>query len=75
MGFKRIDPSSVSDKDWLEKAISSANADDYIITNSKFEENVFRGSYWPKTEFLKVGHPRNDILFNKNICNYYSLIS
>lgn len=66
MGFKRIDPSSVSDKDWLEKAISSANADDYIITNSKFEENVFRGSYWPKTEFLKVGHPRNDILFNKN---------
>lgn len=66
MGFKRIDPDSVSDKDWLEKAFVSAKEDDYIITNSKFEEDVFRNSFWPKTKLLKVGHPRNDILFNKN---------
>lgn len=65
MGFKRLDPEHVSDKHWVDKAFISAEADDYIITNSKFEEDVFRGSYWPKTKLLKVGHPRNDILFNK----------
>ena len=66
MGFKRVDPGSVSDKRWVKKAKYTGAVTDYCITNSKFEEEVFRASYWPKTKFLKYGHSRNDCLFNKN---------
>ena len=66
MGFKRLDPGSVSDKTWVRKVKSIADVTDYCLTNSKFEEDVFRGSYWPQTPFLKYGHTRNDMLFNKN---------
>lgn len=66
MGFKRLDPASVSDKNWVKKAEYLGKVTDYCITDSKFEEDVFRGSYWPNTEFLKYGHARNDMLFNKN---------
>lgn len=35
---------------------------DYFITDSTFDEEVFGKSFWPSVKFLKVGHPRNDIL-------------
>lgn len=66
MGFKRLDPGSVNDRKWVRKAKVTGEVTDYCITNSKFEEEVFKESYWPKTEFLKYGHTRNDCLFNKN---------
>ena len=66
MGFKRLDPASVSDKNWVKKAQYVGAVTDYCITDSKFEEDVFRESYWPETPFLKYGHARNDMLFNKN---------
>ena len=66
MGFKRLDPASVSDKNWVKKAQYVGNVTDYCITDSKFEEDVFRESYWPDTPFLKYGHARNDMLFNRN---------
>ena len=66
MGFKRLDPGHVSDKKWVRKAKYTGESTDYCITNSKFEEDVFRESYWPKTPFLKYGHARNDMLFDKN---------
>ena len=66
MGFKRLDPKSVSDKRWVKKAKYTGDITDFCITNSKFEEDVFRESYWPKTNFLKYGHARNDCLFNKH---------
>lgn len=66
MGFKKLDPSSISDKDWVKKAQYVADSTDYVITNSTFEEGVFREGFWPNTPFLKYGHTRNDMLFNKN---------
>ena len=66
MGFKRLDPASVNDKNWVKKAQYLGKVTDYCITDSKFEEDVFRESYWPSTPFLKYGHARNDMLFNKN---------
>ncbi len=74
MGFKRLDPASVSDKNWVKKAAILGEITDYCITNSKFEEDVFRESYWPKTSFLKYGHCRNDMLFNKDDIKKYSKI-
>ena len=36
---------------------------DYCISNSAFETEVYRTSYWPTTEILEYGHPRNDVFF------------
>lgn len=36
---------------------------DFCISNSAFETDVYRTSYWPTTEVLEYGHPRNDIMF------------
>jgi len=39
---------------------------DYIISNSKFEDDVYSGSYWPGVPILRLGHARNDILFDQS---------
>lgn len=36
---------------------------DWCISNSAFEDEVYRTSYWPTTEILRYGHPRNDVFF------------
>ena len=36
---------------------------DFCISNSAFETDVYRTSYWPTTEILEYGHPRNDVFF------------
>lgn len=66
MGFKRLDPASVQNEKWVKKALMLDDVTDYCIVNSAFEIDVFKNSYWPTTPMLKYGHPRNDILFNKN---------
>ncbi len=40
----------------------SANTN-YVITNSKFEEDVFRRVFWKETPMMRMGHARTDILF------------
>lgn len=36
---------------------------DLVITNSLFEENVFRTVFWKNTPMKRLGHARTDILF------------
>ena len=36
---------------------------DAVLVNSDFEEDVFRGSFFPRNTFLRFGHPRNDVFF------------
>jgi CDP-glycerol glycerophosphotransferase len=36
---------------------------DFCISNSAFETNSYRSSYWPGVRVLEYGHPRNDIFF------------
>ncbi len=42
--------------------IKPADEMDFIISNSAFEDDVYRSSYWRKTTILRYGHARNDIL-------------
>jgi CDP-glycerol glycerophosphotransferase len=39
---------------------------DYCISNSTFENDVYRGSYWPTAAILEYGHPRSDILMTRD---------
>ena len=64
------------DELWMKIASKAADVTDYCITNSTFEEEIFRKNLWPKSQMLPFGHARNDILFHtgehgvvrENIC-------
>lgn len=64
MGFKRIETNK--NANWMKKAAYLDEITDYCITNSTFEIDVFKNTFWKTTTMLKYGHPRNDVLFNKN---------
>lgn len=36
---------------------------DFLLTNSEWEENVFKSAFKFKGKFKRTGHPRNDIFF------------
>ena len=60
MGIKKLTGSRY----WLKCAGKCDRMTDYCVTNSSFEEKVFRNTFWKNPVFLKYGHPRNDILFD-----------
>lgn len=62
LGLKRVGAGDVSDKYWVKRASAAKNYTNYCISNSTFETNVFRETYWPETPILNYGHARNDIL-------------
>ena len=43
-----------------------SNETDYVITNSQFEEDVFRTVFWKNTPMVRLGHARTDVLFEKD---------
>lgn len=64
LGIKRFDRHSYKGSiRWVWGAIATGKMTKYCISNSTFEEGVYRDSYWPKTPCLRYGHPRNDIMF------------
>ncbi len=67
MGIKRIDPETYQGKDkkfWISMTMKTAKATNYMLSNSTYENEIFHNSFWPKSEMLKYGHPRNDLLIN-----------
>lgn len=66
LGIKRFDKTANSGTRWVEAAELNGKIANYCISNSVFEDKVYRDSFWPKTEILRFGHPRNDILAVQN---------
>ncbi len=62
-GLKKFDASVNNNKYWVKKAYQEGKQTDYILTNCKFEEELFKNTFWENAEALPYGHPRNDILF------------
>lgn len=60
IGLKRFNVES--NKKWVKLARKDAKITDYCISNSTFENDVFRESLWDSSEILQYGHARNDIL-------------
>lgn len=61
MGIKRLSGSRF----WNWRAKSCRKKTDYCISNSTFEEFVYRDTFWPDSTYLRYGHARNDILLQK----------
>ena len=62
LGIKKFSPSCQNDKHWVKTAFKEAKMTDYIISNSTFEDDVYREDYWKTTPIWRLGHARNDIL-------------
>lgn len=60
LGIKKLG----GDDFWMSKAKRCNAVTDYLVTNSKFEEDVFKNSFWKDGKFLKYGHARNDLLLD-----------
>lgn len=84
MGLKRIDADKITSSKWAKAAQRVNKITDFMISNSKFETEVYRTTYWPNPDvkILEYGHPRNDILFSdeetrkeikKKICDFYGV--
>lgn len=62
LGIKRFDKGHNNGKAWVKAAEYNGKIADYCISNSTFENDVYKTSFWNNTEILEYGHPRNDIL-------------
>lgn len=58
MGIKRLSGNRL----WMWRAKKCRRITDYCISNSQFEEDVYRSTFWPDSAYLRFGHARNDIL-------------
>ena len=50
---------------WRRRAMRCGRIADLMLANSAYEEDVFRNTFWPRTEFLRCGHPRDDMFFDE----------
>lgn len=66
LGIKKFSASTNKDKRWVATAYQEGRMTDYIISNSIFEDAVYREDFWKKTPIWQLGHARNDILCEKN---------
>lgn len=55
------------DRNWMELAKMNSLMTDYWISNSEFETDIYRRSFWNVRSVLEYGHPRNDIFFDKEL--------
>lgn len=69
LGIKKFGPKEYKDS-WLYilGAKATGKRTNYCITNSSFVSQSLANAYWPKTKMLEFGHPRNDILFDNQLC-------
>ena len=64
LGIKRFDPAHYNTNvSWPIAAARTGKLTTQIISNSSFEDGVFRETFWKETPNLKYGHARNDIFF------------
>ena len=66
LGLKRLEGAGGDEKFYNKMRKLDTKQTDYLISNSKFEDDVFNSTYWPDVPILQLGHARNDILFNKS---------
>ena len=70
LGIKKID-GDANQKFWERSSWDGfeevdSKAVDYLISNSDFENGVYKSAFWNRGEIKQLGHPRNDIFFTDN---------
>lgn len=65
LGIKKFSRDTNKDKNWCKIAEQEGKMTDYCLSNSDFEDAIFRDTFWEKSRILDLGHARNDILIEK----------
>ncbi|MBP3820833.1 CDP-glycerol glycerophosphotransferase family protein [bacterium] len=84
LGIKKLDAdvgafTNEYKQEWVERAKFDSSMWDYLLTNSNFENEIFRRALWFNNEIKQFGHPRNDIFFKNStevrtrICEKYEI--
>lgn len=82
LGIKAFGRSANYDPLWQKMADKSAAMTDYIISNSTFENKIYKETFWQNNEILLYGHARNDVLYvndkareqiKEKVCKFYKL--
>lgn len=83
MGLKRVGKDDNKNKKWVRMAERCDIDTDYCVSDSEFESEVYRETYWPTVEILNYGHPRNDIFIKtekdfqqsvkEKVCKYFEI--
>ncbi len=67
LGIKKIDgdanPKFWERSTWDGYEKIDSQSVDYLISNSEFENEVYKSAFWGLGEIKEMGHPRNDIFF------------
>ncbi len=64
LGIKRLDGAVVLGSHWNRVSREAKQKCDILLTNSPWEEEVFRGAYWgAEADMRRLGHARNDVFF------------
>lgn len=66
LGLKRLEGAGGDQKFYETMRKLDNEQTDIVLTNSVFEDDVFTNTYWPDVQKLKLGHARNDVLFDKS---------
>ncbi|PMH15361.1 hypothetical protein BCT60_15005 [Vibrio breoganii] len=66
LGIKRLDGPIVNGRKWKLRRWLASNETNYCLSNSDFETDVYKSSYWPGVKSLVFGHARNDLFFPQN---------
>lgn len=64
LGIKCIGPDKVQYKKRNNKGMKCGSLANVCISNSTFETNVYRSTFWSDNDIWLMGHARNDILFD-----------
>lgn len=65
-GIKKIEGdvnAFITNKTWYNNSLKNAEMQNYLISNSIFENHVYKSAFWNKGKILQFGHARNDIFF------------
>lgn len=83
IGLKRVGKKDVKNKRWVHASKKCNKYTDFCISNSTFEDFVYRETHWKSTPILQFGHARNDILINNDanllaeirnkVCEYFQI--
>lgn len=68
IGPKRVEKDAIGkvSEEYIKGAINDSEMIDLFISNSDFETNHIRESFWYSGEILEKGLPRNDMLLSKD---------
>jgi len=71
LGIKKLDAdvdafTNEFKQEWVERSKFDSSMWDYLLTNSEFENEIFRRALWFNNEIKQFGHPRNDIFFKNS---------